>query len=359
VNWRLGVSWAAAAFIGIWSNAIAATADTQFDDRHQIVVFYADETTAQAVRSANYTILLSALRSSANPLAAKIADNLITDATAYPAAVRAEATALLAAARVHHFNLAIFTNALALDGQYLLYRTSTGRQETRALPALPAAPSPALATSPLSRPGYFRQSLDEIARLYPPDSLDVILITNSHGGGDLTLTPLVFADLTTAKVSELSAALAAPDINVVRPLWAAYPGTTKVEYWRVIATIGSERGVRFPLVFRQTCESGISSWHELFSVPDNVGLVAHTANGSLDYVAIDYASVFDRDVHRSALVAHVAKELERQHIHVNGAANLWLGLAYADLVRLYPYLMFLPLVLWVLAYGYTRLRNPR
>ena len=57
--------------------ATAAAASAAPDKRHQIVVYYANETTAQAAQSANYRILLSVLRSSQNPDAGPIADALV------------------------------------------------------------------------------------------------------------------------------------------------------------------------------------------------------------------------------------------------------------------------------------------
>jgi len=43
-----------------------------------------------------------------------------------------------------------------------------------------------------------REGLLSVAALYPPNSLDIVLITNSHGSRDMALIPRVNADLSQA-----------------------------------------------------------------------------------------------------------------------------------------------------------------
>lgn len=316
--------------------------------RNQVIVYYANETTDQAVRSDNYAALLRVLRSSPNPSASSLIDILADDAKDYPAAVQREESALLAMAKRNFFDLAMFTNALALDRHYLFYRASKGTVETRLLPELLNAPTPALATAPLARPEYFHAALLAAGSLYPPDSLDVILITNSHGGGDLALTPRVFADLTATNSKDLQT-----ELNRVgegtgeRANWATYPGTTKLEYWQVLSDVNTSRGIRFPLVFRDTCESGVASWREFLAVPKNVGLIAHTGNDSIRYGQIDFAPVFDFDDRSPDFYRHVASALENQGIHVDTKATIWIWLARDQLIYEHPAIFFLPLAIWI------------
>jgi hypothetical protein len=316
--------------------------------RNQIVLYYANETTVQAARSDNYAALLSILRMSANPLAPEIMNALVEDAKEYPAAVQHDIDQLLTVARRRAFDLAIFSNTLALDRQYLFYRAAAGVVEIGQLPELPGAPSPALATAPLSRPEYFDAALREVGARYPPDSLDVILITNSHGAGDLALTPRVFADLTNVNVPALWAELDRPAAGAgERAVWAAFPGTTKRDYWNVLNEVSRWRGLRFPLVFRQACESGPSSWAEIGAVPSSVDAVAHTADAMLGFSDVDDAAALDTDATGAVRVRQLSVALEKSGIEVDRRPMLWLPLARSALARNYPFLFFLPLAAWL------------
>lgn len=330
----------------------AAIKGTTVPERHQVVVYYANETTTQAVQSANYATLHSILRSSQNPAAGMIADALDQDAKEFPAAVRHDVHELMAVANRRGFDLVVFTNALALDRQFLFYKGAGGTEEMRLLPTLPPAPSPSLASSPLSRPEYLQTALVEVGDLYAPDSLDVVLITNSHGADDLALTPRVFADLTIANAPDLLAALDRPVPETVTPqLWAAYPGTTKSAYWHALSEAGRLRGLRFPLIFRQACESGVSSLNELLELPDGVGTVAHTGDAMIGFYDIEVAALFDVDGEAAARLRHISEELRARGVHVDSRAMLGLELVRATLVHRYPFLLFLPLLAWLVWHG--------
>ena len=175
--------------------------------RTPVIVFYAAETTAQAAASENYAILLRALRANPNPTAASIAESIARDAKEYPAAVKRDSAIVLEGARRLGIDLLLFTNALGIERHYVRYRASIRKAETRNLPELPEPASAVLAASPLSRPDYFRAALNEIGALYPPNTVDALLVTLSHGNRDMAMMPRVFADLTSAGPIDLSAEL--------------------------------------------------------------------------------------------------------------------------------------------------------
>lgn len=342
------------AFFATALSAIAGAAATETAPpaRHQVVVFYANETTAQAAQSANYADLLSILRSSRRPFANEIADALERDAREFPAAVRRDVDGLLAVARRRGFDLAVFSNALTLDQHFIVYASARGFAENRPFAELGPAPSPALAAAPLSRPDYLQAALVQVGNLYPPDSLDIILIANSHGAGDLALTPRVFADLTAANATDLMRELEQSTLqDGAPPLWAEYPGTTKVAFWRALNDAGRARGLRYPLVFREVCESGVSSFAELFEVPESVGMLAHTGDAMIGTTDIDNVSLFDVDGSDAERVHHLSETLRARGIHVDSRAMLWFQPASATVLRMYPYLLFLPLLLWLAWHG--------
>ena len=317
--------------------------------QNQLIVYYANETTKQAATFANDASLLSVLRRSSNPVAARVADNIVADANKFPASVQLDVNGLLKSAKRHRFDLAVFTNALALEDRYLFYRSSADVLETRQLPSLPNAPTAALATSPLARPEYFRAALSEAGALYPPDSFDLVLITISHGGGDLALTPRVFAELTEASTKQLETELNSPSSEAAQPAsWARYRGTTKLEYWRVLAEASAFRGIRFSLVFRAACDSGVSSWAELFAIPASVEVIADTRDDAIYFNnQIDYAKVFDFEGRGTDLTPHIADALKSGHIHIDSRATLCVWLIRDELMRYHPTVLFIPLALWI------------
>jgi hypothetical protein len=310
----------------------------------EIVVYYANETTPQAASSPNTARLLAILDHSTNPAARGMAQLLRDDAAKFGAAVKRNEAALVAAAQQRGFDLIIFSNALALEHKFLVLRHGA-TLESLPLPAAPPAPTAALATSPLARPEYLATALREIAALYPGRP-DVILITNSHGAGDLALTPRIFADLAVTKAGELEHELETPaKPGEPPPVWAAYPGTTKSEYWQVLA---HARQLHFALVVRDACESGVSSWREwLALLPADVTTLAHSASAIIDYDAIDFEAAFAADPKNASLATGLAAELQRQGLHVEGKITLLLGLVLRQMAGVPVLLYFVPLALWL------------
>lgn len=321
--------------------------------RHQVIIYYANETTESAVRSPTYAVLQAALHRSASPAAARLREILDFDARVFPEAARADTAALQRAAARVGADLAVFTNAMALEGKYLIQPGATGASELRPFAVPPPAAGSVLAPSPLSRGEVLRAALALVADFYPSDSLDAILITNSHGAGAFALMPRVFTDLSQAEPDALLAEFegrraAAPPAGTAG---RAPQGTTKLQYWRVLAELGATRGVRFALVFRQACESGVSSWEEFRALPANVGAIAHTAGGRISYRDIDYEAVLGAAPPAEGLVGHVAAELRARGVHVDAPGTMWTWLVREAAVAFWPYLLFVPLGLWVAWYG--------
>jgi hypothetical protein len=317
------------------------------EPRRPFILFYANETTQQASSSGNYAALISALRQSSNPVAASIADSLLRDAEEYPTAIRRDAQTILDSAHSLGIDAAVFTNALALERRYLLFRATEGKIESRALPDLPPGKNSILANSPLSMSGSLYRALSEIGGLYSKNSLNVLLITASHGNDEMALMPRVFAEISQAHLSNLSALLdSAPAAESGAADGVSYQGTSKREYWRVIAEATASFGMRFPLVFRAACESGPSGLSEYFAVPGSVALIAHTRNDGLKYDQVDYAAAFGR-ISWQDLINHVTAQLSRDGIYVGSPALFGIWGFWSLLSRYYPALFFFPLLVWL------------
>lgn len=323
----------------------------------KIVIYYANETSKQAADSKNYALLLSVLRKSSNPEAAAIADGIESDTRGFPAVVRRDVKAILAAARRLKLDFAAFTNAMALDGRYLFYRSTDDTVETRGLPDLPATSSPILASSPLSRPEVFRAALLEVGSLYPANSVDAVLIANSHGSGEMALMPRVNTDLSSMDAaSAMAQLLESGEQGATPPSWAVLQGTNKMDFWRAISDADTAHGIRFPLVFREACASGPGSWAEISAVPESVGALAHSAMENIRPADIDYASVFAFDGGNRDWVEGISSGLENFGIHLDTKRTLWFWVALIASGSVHPALYFMPLALWLVWYGLFRLR---
>ncbi|MEZ5828257.1 MAG: hypothetical protein R3D30_08630 [Hyphomicrobiales bacterium] len=319
--------------------------------RKQVLVYYGDETSTQAVQSENYQALLEVLRSSDKPRAAAVVESLVADAETFPLLVERDIEALKDQAVRLGFDLAIFTNAMAFEGEYQLFRAETGAAETYDLPDIPPTSSTILATSPLSRPEYLRAALLSVSALYPPDALDIVLITNSHGGRDMVLIPRVNADLSQSGAALAMREMIESDDNGAPPAWAQPQGISKLAYWKILADVSAKYGVRFPLVFRETCVSGVRSFAELFAVPGSVSLIAHSGAGNINGWELDYAKLLGTVAPGSDWIGSLAASLEDHDVHVDSWASAWLDVLIVGLRSIPIIAFFAPLLLWVVWFG--------
>lgn len=354
LNWRVFPNkyvQLLACFIALFIyTPLAVQAASDQSRPNNIVVYYANETTTRASESANYRSLLDILRSSPNPIATQIADSIVHDSTAFPAAVRKDVEALKRAGRHWKLDIAIFTNELALKGQFLHFTFENNTLNTADLPALPASQSPVLAVSPLSRSDYFQNALLSVARLYPKNTLNAVLITNTHGSQELALSPRVFADISLARAGDILASIDnARAASSEMPEWAAIRGTGKIEFWRPIAEVGRQFGMTFQLVFREACASGISGWSEFNSIPDNVVNIAHTGQQIIRYHDIDYTTIFENLDGSDTFLDFLTNALIAKNIAVEKKNSIALNLVLQSLIP-YKLLFSVPFAIWLIWY---------
>ena len=334
--------------------ALFAVGTAAAEARRPLLVYYGVETSAQAAQSENYTALHEVLRSSDNPRASLVAKSIAADAESFPLLVQRDIEALKVQAKRLGIDLAIFTNALALDAKYQLFSPEAGATETHRLADIPPTSSTILATSPLSRPEYLRAGLLSVAAPYPPNSLDIVLITNSHGGRDMALIPRVNSDLSQTDAVRAMREMLESDDNGAPPAWAQPQGTSKLAFWQILETVTAAHGVRFPLVFREACLSGIRSFTELFAVPGSVGLIAHSATGNLDGWDLDYAQLLGTVRPGSGWIASLSANLEREGIHIDTRATAWFDVLLIALGHIPLAAFFIPIVLWIAWYFFGR-----
>ncbi len=318
-----------------------------------MLIFYANETTPAAATSNNYTVLLAALRDHdgrGRRDAQALADAIEEDARVSPAIARHEADALLRACGRVNASIAVFTNELVMGRHFRFCGSGTLHAETLPFPDLPPSSDPLLNLTPLARPDYLQAALEQVALRSGGRPLDALLLTDSHGGIGMALMPRV-----SANVMNLDSATLAKiwDLRGSKPSWAALKGTTKSDYWRVLGEVSHEYPIRFALVVRQACESGIESLAEFRRIPDSVGLIAHTAMADLAVDKIDYDKLSAAAATASDPIQAIATNLAAQGMHVDGRPALLLWLVPVYLWSLPPILFLLPLALWIGWVGWT------
>jgi hypothetical protein len=280
-----------------------------------------------------------------------IADEIADDARRSPEVARTESRSLLQSCGRLNASIAVFTNELMRSRRFLFCRNGSRDVQSLAFDDLPPASGGLLDLTPLSRPEYLKGALEHVASLFPDTSVNASLLTHSHGGIGMALMPRVSADVADLDPATLQRMW---DLRTSRPAWAALKGTSKSDYWRVLADISGKYRMRFALVFRQACESGVDSLAEYRLIAASVGLIAHTAMGDLPSGKIDYDSLMSAVMAGPDLTRALSDNLSAQGMHVDtkGTVLYWLVPIY--LWSLPPVLFFLPLIFWI---GWTCLRR--
>jgi len=331
-------------------------------ERRQVFVYYANETTPQQLRSQNYADVLAVLRTSANPRARDIARDIARDAERFPGFVERDKAALSAAARKIGFDLAIFTNELVASSHYLFVDGRSGSAERRRFSLGPEGGTAVLRGSPLARPEVFRSALMSVAAAYPQGSLDIVLVTSSHGSEEMALMPRVNTDLSVSGAPEDFARRLVSDEELPTPAWARLQGTDKIQFWNAVAEVALSRDVRFPLVVRAACGSGVTTWQEYRAVPGAVERLGHTDMQNLDLLHMDYAKLLAASPTGTGWIASFAAALPQAGLHVDAPRSLWWRPLVSSLQAIPLALYFAPIagwLAWYLAAGFLKLRRRR
>ncbi len=330
----------------------AALSELSPRNEKYVVIYYANETTAQALKSEPYQSLLALLASSGRKVGSDLATALTRDASGFSTSVQYKITEFLEQAHRRKFDLAIFTNELTLAHRYMFFDASTQRLENPSFNLTFASMHPFLKTAPLAQSGTLRQALFDVFGRYPAGPLRILLIVHSHGTLDMALMPRVSIDLdhTTAQeiVRALDAGPQAPPAS-----WARLQGTPKIEVWRVLSDVGlAYPNISFPLVLRASCESGLGSWAEFFAIPGNVGLIAHTGMRQMDLRSQPLDSIFGNADGELSL-QDLTPAIRRAGFDIDSRASLAAWLIPLALWQVPLVIYFLPmmvlLIYWSLA----------
>ncbi|QDU94496.1 hypothetical protein [Lignipirellula cremea] len=164
--------------------------------RKQVLIYYANETSADETGEQNLRTLSSWLNSSAYAEVRALADGIEKDAKHFGAAVEQEIESLKAARRkqdaAKRAAVLIITNALAREGQMLV--ADTGEEFRTESVVLPKFDDAILQAWPLSDVKSLSTVLAAVAKFFPPSSHEYVLVTKSHGNKHFALTTRVALD---------------------------------------------------------------------------------------------------------------------------------------------------------------------
>jgi hypothetical protein len=335
------------------------------DARRAVLVYYGNDTLADAPLSANYAALFDILRRKNDAASEETAETLRHDARRSGEVITRDIEVLRTAARLYNLEFFAFTNELAIQGGFLSAGPADDTATIRALPFTLARGSSVLERSPLSRADFLLHALTAVIGTAPARPHDIHLIVNTHGTGELAMMPRVAADFTTANADAVLAQLANESNDLALPL--QLHGTRKLELWDTISTLSSRHDLRFPVIFMESCDSGPLEWNEYLAIPPSVEILAHSGTSGLKPVEIEYTGLLDTaggsarnagDFKRALI-----DQLAAKGVQVDSRRSLWRWPAKTMLASIPVFWFFLPLGIWIaalcgLAFA-RRLRAPR
>lgn len=338
----------------LWSGRVTAkdlTTDNHM--RAEVLIYYANETLPEVLNSRNYRRLFELLTRNGSEAAVQLEKSLKADAEKFPAEVEQDIRAVLHSAADYGFAAVVFTNALARNNQFMIFDGRRQMLRLDSFPIFPVDSSPVLEYSPLSRPDALRSAIEAATSLPITEGRRFILITNSHGDRTMALMPRVYADLSRVEIEEFDAFLLSPPASeTLRPAWASYQGTTKEQYWRILAE--SSNSTNLALVVRQACQGGVLSISEAMAVPDKVDWIATSGKRDWKYGEVKYLQILANLLPEGILSEQLRSRLAAQGLEVATREQL-LGLILLErLNAAVPGLLFLPLVVWLCWYAFRQ-----
>jgi hypothetical protein len=324
--------------LGVASDRHNATAAVP---RHTTIVYYANETVKQVSDLAKLQAILRRSRSQAGD---RLIKKLQGDVELYPQIVERESAALQAMAKRSYTNLAIFSNKLALEGHYLFYDAESDTLQRPIFAIGQKEDGPFIGLAPLSRPNALREALETAVRAASQPASSMVLFINSHGTIEMALMPRINLDLSIATEDEILQRVRSGSTGEP-PRWALPHGTSKIEFWSILGQIWRAQNVRFPLVVRLACQSGLSSRAELAAIPPSVERFAHTGLSSPSTGDIDLAAAFSKAKGTDWLVS-MPDALRDAGFKVDTPQSLSLWLIPIALRQIPIIVYFLPLFGW-------------
>jgi hypothetical protein len=264
-------------------------------NKPEVLIYYSNETAPDERELRNYSTIINWLKSTRDPKALVVVDQLTRDLREFHEAVDIETHAIVQPSNADGTPTAvfIFTNRLGRKGHFLLKKKEEPGVQSLDFKT-PIFDSYILSSNPLSDARTFKEALNAVVRLYNPNKYDFVLISKSHGASNLALTPRLAVRAEQTSPSELISLLQG-NANPL-PDWAKNRlGIQKADFMSILGKAGQDAGMFFRLVFLESCYSEVStedSQGTSTSVPHNISALV-TTHGETPYRSVNYAELFN------------------------------------------------------------------
>ncbi|MFO0888179.1 MAG: hypothetical protein U0790_03420 [Isosphaeraceae bacterium] len=337
-------------------SSLPADAHLELDQvmKQQVIVYYANETSLGLRRLRRVERRIERLRDCGEDAARAAADRVSADIETFPRTTYQQVVELQRVVRDHGIEAGL-AGAVFLDNE----TARCGWFEAQAAGYPPrkepyrnlSACHRLLEDSPLSSPSALEAAFDVVSGLYSPADHEFLLVTRSHGTDVMAITPALpeaTLDLAIASYPETkrslepsveanpqdasdfgAAGLGMFDLGAGAGLGVFYGiggkglllgtpelaekegvGITKQDYLDILEDSGIRLGMRFGLVFMDSCGSEIP--RELArEVPENLAVLYGSTRDGLGYEVPDYALLGRSIDLRGGIIGAMEQLLER------------------------------------------------
>lgn len=262
-------------------------------DRQPVLIYYANETAPNAAELRNYEVLTSWLRESRTIAGEKTADRWAEDIKKFPVIVDRELGALKAKTREisgQRAAVVIATNRSVRSGFVEIFES--GRWSKSAVNLRPSD-NYLKESNPLAIPENLSVILDIAAKQFDPATHTFLLHIKSHGARTHVISTNVAKRHEDLDKTELLSAFKKADRHyknsgMLQEVEGEKLGTTKTEFFAILAE-KSKTGMKFPLIFLESCRSGVNV--TAATDVENVGFLISSDHKGIGYENIDFAAI--------------------------------------------------------------------
>lgn len=254
-----------------------------------VLIYYSNATAPDAREQEDYRKIISWLYDSGEASLIEIAQQFELDLTHFPLMVGRDLEAIENSPKSATGALAgivVATNPLARDGKIEMWKYPAQSFERVKLRIEP--PSNVIDRSnPLATRAGLEAVLNWTSERFDPKKYSFVLFTKSHGTEDLLFTPRLVTTADLGKDSILSIARGETSLGYKRP------GISKSEFLRLIQNFGEKVGMKFSLIFLESCDSG-SQLLGQGNLPSNIGAIIATDDTGAQAYTLSYVTLFRR-----------------------------------------------------------------
>jgi hypothetical protein len=328
-----------------------------------LLIYYANETVPESLSSNNNRALFAALAHQDGHFADTVRSSVQFDAEHFEASVDADVATLVADAKSRGFDLAVFTNELALAHHFIFVKNGIG--STTYFDGLEGSTSSALLFSPLAVPKNLRAALQLALGQEQYGSFAFIL--NSHGTKNFAAVPRIAADFLSLPLARLASLLIdTMDQDPIKSLIIS--GLTKDDFWDILGEVSRYSKTRISIVVNESCDSGPYTWKHYNLMRSADTLIAHrgfgfAAPGDLNLTALNKAwQKHDKTLEEGLLVlTRAAGYWDNESVPLYVWPSLALLMATPKVLYFGPLIVWLAMLPWrysfrMLGFGLRRLR---